>query len=245
VKNALGLGFYFVAVNGLALMSVVWAVVSFGRGEYPTTVVVVGIALGFVGIESALVLTLAGKVKPRIAVIDRETTIRPDLTVDRLLSSATVAVVVAVAVYAVFSLRNQIDIPLPYGSQRMWSIAAIGIALTGFANLWSLFRRGGNSFLRLSPDGFEFGQGVSSVRGEWNDVVDFADRRVGKARPVRGTLFVEFGDGRVRTQAIDSYTPKGEALRRLVRYYWINPDKRDELATGRTVERLNEFEGKS
>jgi hypothetical protein len=62
---------------------------------------------------------------------------------------------------------------------------------------------------------------------------------------VRGTLFDEFGDGRVRTQAIDSYTPKGEALRRLVRYYWINPDKRDELATGRTVERLNEFEGKS
>jgi hypothetical protein len=239
----MGLGFYFIAVNGLALLSVWWAVISFGRGQYLTTVVVAGIALGFVGIESALMLTLAGKVKPRVEVGDHETVIRPDLVVDRLLWSATVAVVIAVTVYAIFTLQGKIDIPLPYGNQRTWSIAAIGLALTGIANLWSLYKRGGNSFQRLTPRGFELGQGVSSVRGDWDDVVDITDRRPGRVRPLRATLFVKFSDGKIRTQAVDSYTPRGEALGRLVRYYWINPDRRDELADGRAIERLAEFGG--
>ncbi len=245
MKKALGLAFYFVAVNGLALLSVAWAVISFGRGQYPTTVVVVGIALGFVGIESALVLTLTGKVRPRVEVGDGETVIRPDLVVDRLLWWATVAVVVAVAVYATFTLQDKIDIPLPYGSQRMWSVAAIGLTLTGFANLWSLLKRGGSSFQRLGQRDFELGQGVSSITGDWDDVVDIADRRPGKRPPVRATLFVKFSDGKVRTQVVDSYTPGGTALRRLVRYYWMNPDRRVELADGMAAERFSEFQSMS
>jgi hypothetical protein len=124
----------------------------------------------------------------------------------------------------------------------MWSIAAIGVTLTGITNLWSLFKRGGNSIQRLSPRGFELSQGVSSVNGEWDDVVEMADRRPGKRPPIRATLVVTFSDGKVRTQAIDSYTPGGEALRRLVRYYWINPDRRDELTDGRAIERLAEYQ---
>lgn len=243
MKKALGLAFYFVVVNGLALMSGSWAVVSFRRGEYPTTVVMVGITLAFFGIESAFLITLTGRVRPRMEVTDQETTIRPDLVVDRLLTWATVAGFVAIAVYAVFAPQGKIDLPLPYGSQRMWTVTAIGITLTGVANLWSLFKRGGNSFQRLTPVGFVLGQGVSSVRGEWDDVVDMADRRPGKSPPVRATLFVKFGDGKIRTQAIDSYTPQGDALRRLVRYYWINPDRRDELIDGRVIERLADFGG--
>ena len=243
MKKTLGLGLYFVVVNGLALSSAVWAVVSFGRGEYPTAFVVMGIAVAFLGLESALVIILAGKVKPRVEVGDRETTIRPDLVVDRLLLWATVVAFVAVAAYAVFSSQGKINIPPPHGSQRTWTIAAIGLTLTGIANLWSLFTRGGNSFQRLTPRGFELGQGVTSVHGEWEDVIDIADRRPGRRLPVRATLFVKFSDGKIRTQAIDSYTPGGEALRRLVRYYWINADRRDELADGRAIERLTEYLG--
>src|SRR3954452_1954618 len=149
MKKALALGFCFVVVNGLVLMCVIGAVVSVGRGEYPTVAVTVGLALGFLGVESAVILALAGKVKPRIAVRDGETTIRPDLVFDRLLLWATVVAVVAIATYAIFAPQGMIDISPPYGTQRMWTFAAIGISLTGIANLWSLFNRGGNSFQRL------------------------------------------------------------------------------------------------
>jgi hypothetical protein len=242
VKKSLLSVLFFTVVSGLIVLCLVTAVDSVGRREYATAVVVVGIALAFAGVETALVLVLRGTVKPRIDVSDQETTIRPDLVVDRLLLWATIAGVVAIAVYAIFALQGKIDLPLPYGSQRMWSIAAIGLTLTGIANLLSLFKRGGNSFQRLTPRGFELGQGVSSARGDWDDVLDITDRRPGKTPPLRATLFLKMSDGKIRTQAIDSYTPGGEALRRLVRYYWINPGRRDELADDRAAARLVEFQ---
>ncbi len=242
MKKFLVGSFFFAAVSGLVVTCLVTAVVSLGRGEYPTATVVVGIALGFAGVEAAVILVLCGKVKPRIEVSDRATTIRPDLIADRLLLWATVAAFVGVATYAIFAPQGRIDLPLPYGSQRMWTITAIGITLTGIANLWILFRRGGNSFQRLTPIGFELGQGVSSFRGDWDDVVDIADRRPGKSPPVRATIVVKLKDGRTRTQAIDSYTPGGEAMRRFIRYYWINPDRRDELTDGRAIQRLADYQ---
>jgi hypothetical protein len=242
MKNALGLGFYFAAINGLVVLCAVTAVLLVNRDEYPTAAVVAGIALAFAGIELALIVTLSGKVKPRVHVSEGKTTIRPDVVVDRLLTWATVVGVCAIAVYAIFAPQGKIDLPLPYGSQRAWSIAAIVLTLTGVANILALFKRGGNSFQRLDPRGFELGQGLSTVRGEWDDVVEISQHRSGKSPPLRASLFVKFGDGKVRTQAVDSYTPKGKALRRLVRYYWINPDKRDELADGRATARLADFE---
>ena len=242
MKKSLTSVFFFVVATALVLLCVVAAVRALTRGEVATAVVLTGIALAFLGVESALVRILAGKVKPRAEVEDHQTTIRPDLIVDRLFLYATVVAVLAVAVYAVFAPRGEIDLPVPYGSQRTWTIAAIVLTLTGLGNLWILFKRGGNSLQRLSPQGFELGQGVSSVEGRWEDVVDIADRREGRPQPVRHTLFVKFSDGKVRTQAIDSYTPGGDALRRLVRFYWINADRRDELADGRALQRLAEFE---
>jgi hypothetical protein len=245
VRNFLVLAFYFAMVNGIALLCIVWAVISLGRGEYLTIIVVVGFAFAFVGLEASLVLVLRGKVRPRVEFDDEGTTIRPDRAADGFLKWGTVAVAISVATYAIFAPQGRIDIPLPYGNHRMWDIVAIGLTLTGIVNLWQTFRRGGLSFQRLNARGFELGQGVSSVRGEWDDVTDIADHRPRKSSPLRATLFVTFRDGRTRTQAIDQYTPNGEALRRLVRYYWLNPDHRDELSDGRAIERLSEFEGKS
>ncbi|MEU0494934.1 hypothetical protein [Mycobacterium sp. NPDC006124] len=243
MKNALGLAFYFIAVNGLIVLCAATAVLSMGRDELPTAVVAAGIGLAFSGIEAALLVTLAGKVSPRIQVSDGETTIRPDLVVDRCISWATVVGVGAVAVYAIFAPQGKIDLPLPYGSQGAWSLAAVVLTLTGTANIVALFKRGGNSFQRLDPHGFELGQGLTTIRGDWDDVVEIAEHRPGKPPPVRGSIFLRLADGRIRTQAVDSYTPRGRAMWKFVRFYWINPDKRDELSDGRAVARLNEIVG--
>lgn len=241
MKNFLVLAFYLVVVNGVALLSIVWAIISLQRGEFVTTAMVLGIALAFIGIESALLITLIGKVRPRAALGDDETIIRPDRVVDGFIRWATVAAVFAMATYAIFTPQGRIDIPLTHGDHRWFLIIAIGASLTGVANLWTMHKRGGASFLRLDPAGFEMGQGVSSVHGEWSDIADITDRRPGKPPPLRGTLCMTLKDGRTRTQVVDSYTPGGDALRRLVRYYWINSDHRDELADGSALQRLAEY----
>jgi hypothetical protein len=245
VKNLLALGFVFVVVTGLALLSIVWTVISFGRGEYLTTVVVLGFALSFVGLEASLALVLLGKVRPRVKFDDKGTTIRPDRAADSLLKWGTVAVAIAVATYAIFAPQGKIDIPVPYGNQRMWAIVAIGITVAGIVSLWRTFKRGGVGFIRLTTSGFEMSQGSSSMDGVWDDVVAITDRRPDKPPPLRAMIFVKFRDDRVRTLVVDSYTPGGDAMRRFVRYYWLNSDHRAELTDGRAMERLSDFEAKS
>ena len=242
MKNLLVLVFYFAAVNGIALLCIVWAVISLGHGEYLTIVVVLGFAAGFFGLEASLVLVMRGKVTPRAKFDIEGTVIRPDRAADGLLKWGTVAMAIAVATYAIFAPQGEIDIPLPYGSQRMWNIVAIGLTLTGIVTLWRTFKRGGVSFVRLTPRGFEMSQGSSSMDGAWDDVVAITDRRPGKSRPLRALIFVKFRDDRVRTLAVDSYTPGGEAMRRFVRYYWLNSNHRDELTDRRAIDRLSEFE---
>ncbi len=241
MKKFLLLVVYFGVIGALAALSLWWALVTVGRGEYLTAGVVLGFGVSFVGIAAALVLILAGKVSPRIEFDADGTTIRCDRLVDGLNVWSTVAVWVAMATYAIFALQHELDIPPPPGSHRNFPVIALVLSLLAIPQLWKMFKRGGLSFLRMTPNGFELGQGVSSVHGEWDDVVDMADRRAGKARPLRATMFVKFRDGRTRSQAIDSYTPRGEAMRRLVRYYWINEDQRAELTDGRAIARLEKL----
>jgi hypothetical protein len=81
--------------------------------------------------------------------------------------------------------------------------------------------------------------------GLWGDVVAITDRRPEKSPPLRAMIFVKFRDDRVRTLVVDSYTPGGDAMRRFVRYYWLNSNHRDELTDRRAIERLSEFEVES
>jgi hypothetical protein len=245
VKNFLVLVFYFAVVNGIAVLCIVWAVIALGRGEYLTIVVVLGFASGFVGLEASLVLVMRAKVTPRVELDDEGTMIRPDRAADGFLKWGTVPVAIAVATYAIFAPQGEIDIPLPYGNQRMWNIVAIGLTLAGVVSLWRTFKRGGVSFVRLTPSGFEMSQGSSSMDGLWGDVVAITDRRPEKSPPLRAMIFVKFRDDRVRTLVVDSYTPGGDAMRRFVRYYWLNSNHRDELTDRRAIERLSEFEVES
>jgi hypothetical protein len=233
---------YFGFLGGFAALCAVWAVVSLGRGEYLTAIVVLGLALSFVGIAVPVVLVMSGKVRSRAEFDADGTTIRCDRIVDRLNMWSTVAAVISMATYAIFAPLGKIDIPLPPGNHRNYTIFAIVVSLSAIPQLWKMFKRGGLSFIRLAPDGFELGQGISSVHGAWEEVVEIADRRPGKSPPFRATIFVKFRDGRTKTQAIDSFTPGGEALRKLVRYYWINPHRRDELVDGAAIDRLAGFE---
>jgi hypothetical protein len=236
------MAFFYGMLGTVAVLSVGWAVRSIGRGEFPTAIVVLCVAVSMSALIASSIMVMSGKVSARAQYDDRETTIRPRRALDWLTKGGTLTGYVAMAAYAIFTPMGKIDIPQPPGNHQYLWYAAAGGAIWGIVDLWRTFRRGGVSFVRLSPSGFAMSQGSSSMGGEWDDVTDIADRRPGKSPPLRGMLFVLFGDGRVRGQVVDSYTPGGDAMRRWVRYYWINPERRDELADARAVERLAEFE---
>jgi hypothetical protein len=233
--------FVFAVLDGLAAAAVWWAVVALGRGEYLTIVVLAAYVTSAVAFTVSMSMILLGAVSPRATADTGCVLIRPDRWVDGLQKLTVVSGFVAVTVFAIFHQMGRIDIPLPPGNHQYIVIMASIGALVGIPNIWQMFKRGGLSFQKLSPEGFELGEALSSVRGGWDDVVAISDRRPGKEPPVRATLFVKFRDGKIRTQAIDAYTPGGDALRRFVRYYWANPDAREELTDGRAVTRLADY----
>lgn len=242
VKNFLVVAFFFIVLDGLAIAAIWWAVVSFAHGEYLTVVVVTGFAFAFLCLTASLLLVMRRKVRPVASASEHGTTIRPDRIVGGLVKWGTVGAYLALATFAICAPLGKIDIPLPPGNGQYVIIVAIAGAIWGVVDVWRTFKRGGVSFIKLDTDGFDMSQGSSSMNGSWDDVVAVTDRRPGRPAPFRAMIFVKFRDEAIRSLVVDSYAPGGDAIRRLFRYYWINPDKRDELADGRAVARLAEFE---
>jgi hypothetical protein len=242
VKYFFLLACYFGFLGVAAVMSLWWAVVTFGRGEYLTVIVVLGVAVSAFGLTMPLVLIMRGRVTARAEFGADGTTIRPDRLVDGITKWGLIPTYLAVAPFAIFQPQGKIDIPLPSGNNHYLLIGVTGAAIYGVFDLWRAFRPGGVSFVRMATDGFEMSQGSSSTDREWSDVVGMTDRRPGKAPPFRAVLFIEFRDGRSGMQVLDPYTPGGEAMRKLIRFYWINADRRGELTDGTALQRLAGFE---
>jgi hypothetical protein len=241
VKKFLVVAFFFSVLDGLAIVAIWWAIVSFAHGEYLTVVVVTGFAFAFLCLTASLVLVMRQKVRPVANVSDHGTTIRPDRIVGGLVKWGTVGAYLALATFAVFAPMGKIDIPLPPGNRQYIIIVAFAGAIWGIVDVWRTFKRGGVSFIMLDTGGFDMSQGSSSMNGSWDDVVAVTDRRPGRPSPFRAMIFVKFRDERIRSLVVDSYTPGGDAMRRLVHYYWKNSDSRDELTDGRAIARLAEL----
>lgn len=231
----------FATLGPIVALSLWWAGVTFGRGEYLTVAVLLLVAVSLVGmIPVPLVLALLGRVTPRARFDDQATTIRPDRVVDGFQRWGTLGTYVAAATIAIFRPLGMVDIPLPshVGYRGSLIVTVYVVAVFGIYEVWKAFRPAGVSFVRLTAKGFAMSQASSSMEGEWDDVVAITDRKRGKKPPYRAMAFVEFDDGRVLTQVVDDYTPGGEAMRRWVNYYWLYPNHRDELTDGRAIERL-------
>jgi hypothetical protein len=130
-----------------------------------------------------------------------------------------------------------IAIRVPRNDERYFVFACAAAVLVGVFSLWQIIRRRGTSYVRMTADGLELGNTVSSVERSWDEVTDIADRAQ-KARDASGTIYITTADGRTRTLPSDWYTPGGHALREMVRFYWKHPEDREELTDGRAAERL-------
>jgi hypothetical protein len=132
-----------------------------------------------------------------------------------------------------------VDIPTPSSMRYSIPLTSGVVILIGVPVVWRNFRRGSTKYLRLTPKGFELAYGWRSASGDWAQVEDVADEAPGQQQAATpGAVVFVMSDGSAPSIAAGSFTPEGESLRDLVRYYWEHPESRGELTDGRAVKRL-------
>jgi hypothetical protein len=226
----------------LGLYCLAWTLIYVSRAEYPSAVVALGFAAFTLCLIAMLLLAGVRRVAPRIASEADGLLARPDLRIDVLLMVANLGAFAAMATYAICAPLDMVVIAVPRDDEKYFVIAcAIGIPI-GLVTLAQLIRRGGSSYIRVSIDGLELGNTVTTVARTWDHVTNIADRGE-KARRSTGATYVTTTDGHTRAVPTDWYTPRGCAIRELMRFYWLHPDARHELAEGLAVARLDELRG--
>lgn len=237
MRSLVATAFLWIIFGPFGLFCLAWACIYFTRGEYLSAVVALGFAVFTLGLVLMLAIVASRKVKPRIQREDDGILVRPDRRVDALLMASTFGGFVAMAFYAISAPLDMIAIRVPRNDERYFVFACAAAVLVGVFSLVQIVRRRGTSYVRMTIDGLELGNTVSSVERSWDEVTDIEDRPQ-KARQPTGTTYIATADGRTRTLPSDWYTPRGDALRKLVRFYWKHPEDREELTDGRALQRL-------
>jgi hypothetical protein len=236
--------FRLVFFGGMAILCAFWTVVTLSRGEYLTAIVVLGLPVSCVGIGATFVWVDLGKVTARGTFDATGTTIQPDRGLDSLSQIWGLTGVIGMGLFAILAPLGKLDIPISHTMRFYLPFLAVGGAVSGVPILLRSFRRGSTSYVTLTSDGFAFAEYLSTVRGKWDGVKDVTDRQPQGRRPPRRAIVMVMSDGRNSTLlSADSFTPDGQALRELVRFYWQHPQHRRELADGQALTRLssNEF----
>lgn len=229
--------FLWILLGPFGVFCLAWASIYTARAEFPSAVVALGFAVFSIGFLSMLAVIASGKVKPRVEREDGGITVRPDRRVDNLLMASTFGAFGAMACYAVFAPLGMIAIRTPRNDQSYFVFACAAAVLVGLFSVRQIIKRRGTSYVRMTVDGLELGNTVSSVERSWGQVAEVADRAP-NARQASGTTYITTADGGTRILPSDWYTPGGQALRELVRFYWQHPESRGELADGRVLQRL-------
>lgn len=238
MKTAIAKAFLLFLFAPFGVFCLVWTAVFLGRAELPSAVVSFGFAMFTLGFVALLILTARHAVKPRTASDRGGLLIRPDLRVDAALIGATVGGLVAMLTYAICAPLDQITISVPRNGERYYVAAcAIAVVVGSFSVRQIVLRRGTN-YVRLTEDGLEMGNTMTSVTRSWSEVDDVSDRPQ-NGRSGTGTTYVKTSDGQVRDIPSDWYTPNGRVLRELIRFYWQHPEARGELSDTRAVSRLS------
>ena len=237
MKSTIATVFLWILFGPFGVFCLAWACIYVARGEFLSAVVAVGFAFFTLGLVLMLAVIASRRVKPRVQREEGAIMVRPDRRVDNLLMASTFGAYVAMACYAIFAPLGMIAIRAPLDDEKYFVFACAAAVLVGIFSLRQIIRRRGTSYLRMTVDGLELGNTVSTVERSWDEVTEVADRPQ-KARQPSGTTYVTTADGTTRVVPSDWYTPGGHALRELVRFYWKHPEDRGELADGRALQRL-------
>jgi hypothetical protein len=237
MRSPVAIAFLCIVFGPFGVFCGAWAFIFVARAEYLSAVVALGFAVFTLGLVAMMLIVASRKVTPRVTRDEAGVMVRPDQKVDALLMASSFGGFLAMAIYAVFTPLDMLDISVPRNDERYFVFVCAAGALVGVFSVRQMIMRRGTSYLRLTVDGIETGNTVTSAERSWDEVTDVTDMPRNGRKPT-GATYITTADGGTRVLPSDWYTPGGQALREFVRLYWRYPGHREELADGRAVERL-------
>lgn len=198
-------------------------------------------ALSFLGLLAHFVIVKSGRVNSRETFDSTGTTIRPDHRTEQLMLWSTATNFIGLGMFAVLTPMGKLDIGIPPQFRYSLPFTAALTALLALRLLVRMIRRGGMGYLLLTPARFEFVQGPRAQSGQWEQVTGVTDRVPDAGSRTGSSIVITMTNDAHPTLDAATYTPDGSALRKLVHFYWNNPDERAELTNGVALRRLETY----
>jgi hypothetical protein len=222
----------------IGVLSTIWAGICVVRGDFLTALVALGFAVFCFGFIVPFAKVVPGNICPRAEFDESGTTFRPDRGIDIPIAISLLGLAIGGGLLAVFQPVGKLAIPVP-DQMRLYLPFVGGLAAVAIVPILArTLRRGGSKYVRLTPEGFEIAQGWTTKAGLWADVKDVTDEQPAQSAPTPAAIAIGLADGSWLAVAGASFVPNGDAIRKLVRFYWQNPKQRNELTDDRAIERL-------
>lgn len=212
------------------------------RGNYLTTVLILGFITFPVLMTAALLLAAAGKTQTRTSSDASGFTVRPDKRFSMLYLTGLAAFGPSALLLAFFIPRGAIDIPMSRGLQIFSPVLFMAAAVFAVIGIISWVRRGGVGYLKFSPATIEIADVIKTRAVEWDDIVDIKDHSETKDGKKAGrSVVLCLRDGSEKAiGGLSLYVPTGVPLYWMVRHYWRHPEDRAELMDSRAPKRLHD-----
>ena len=193
-------------------------------------------AVGFVVCAVAATLMLAGRGSLRASFGSAGTTFLPT-PVTKWTALVAASLIVGPVLYMTYGSRVTDDLPALAGKDygRLLVMVIAGAVLLIVITRRSLSGR--RPMLTISADGIEFDDLATRFTIDWDDITDIVGH-IPKRRYFRPVVFERTCGTLLAVNNASSYVPGGRALFWLIRFYWLHPTHRSELATGAAIDRL-------
>ena len=225
------------------LFTVYWAAVWLSRGDILPALVALGATLFCLDLGFHMTYVAVDAAVPRTNYGPEGTVIRPQRYVDLMFGVSSLASALAAALcLAMAAFGADVD-AVPATAQRgALSLSPFLLLFGGWGFYGMLKHRGGESYLRLTPHGFESWNGhwCSFQQNSWDEVEQILDHVPKRKRIRRGMVVFALPEDRYAMEITDTMTHDSDALRDWVRFYWQHPDHRGELVDERALRRLEE-----
>lgn len=246
-STLLALGRPFLALGGLVVAELALMVIAFKEGEYLAGFMVLFVNAGVVGLLS---IPWARRTSvARSSAGSAGLTLRPATRVDVAVLITLTSWTLGSGLFGYLQLTTDPEprldnivlstIMLGKFSPAIGAAVLLGVTAPLLVVLVLVAMRGGVGGIRFNADGFAFDSVLRSVSGRWGQVVDVTDSASGGRPVARRPVAVQMVDGTCHTlRAPGLYTPDGDVLREMMRFYWQNPGYRIELTDTRALDRF-------
>ncbi|MDS1116664.1 hypothetical protein RD149_23225 [Gordonia westfalica] len=231
------IGVLFVALMAPAVVALL--VTAVRTSDAPTVFVAVMFSLAVCAfLAGVLRERVIERVEPDIDSASGRVALRYDRIYDRLTRVALALAAVGGAVFVVLVPAGKLDLSLTPG-QRVFFPVGVGVIVAAAAYGEYARRRNGPPTIFTDAETMTHRRTSSRTSFRWADITRIDAERIG-SWPKRDVVIIETTEREKPYVLGDApcYSPGGAALYWMLRFYWLNPDQRDEFTDNRAEKRL-------